>query len=65
MLANASQGNEVIVIEPNYDAYEPVIFLAGGIPIRVRMMPPDDNHQTFWVDWNQIAVAITKKTHHS
>jgi aspartate/methionine/tyrosine aminotransferase len=47
MLANASQGNEVIVIEPNYDAYEPVIFLAGGIPIRVRMMPPDDNHQTF------------------
>ena len=62
MLASVSHGDEVIVIEPSYDAYEPDILLAGGIPIRVRMMPPDDNHQTFWVDWNQIAVAITKKT---
>lgn len=62
VMASVSQGDEVIVIEPSYDAYEPAILLAGGHPIRVRMMPPDQTHETFWVDWQYIAQAITKRT---
>lgn len=62
VMACISQGDEAIVIEPSYDAYEPAILLAGGKPVFVRMMPPDDKHSTFWVNWNDVATAVTKKT---
>jgi methionine aminotransferase len=62
VLACISSGDEVIIIEPSYDSYEPAVLLSGGIPIRVRMMPPDEAHSTFWVDWNHISKATSKKT---
>jgi methionine aminotransferase len=62
VLACVSHGDEAIVIEPSYDAYEPAIRLAGGKPIFVRMMPPDDLHDTFWVNWNHVAATVTAKT---
>lgn len=62
VLACVSYGDEVIIIEPSYDSYEPAVLLSGGIPIRVRMMPPDEAHSTFWVDWNHISKATSKKT---
>jgi methionine aminotransferase len=62
VLACVGQGDEVIVIEPNYDSYVPAIRLAGGIPVRVQMQAPLDSTQTFSVDWQQVAQAITSKT---
>ncbi|UDF05117.1 aminotransferase [Asticcacaulis sp. AND118] len=34
-------GDEVIVFEPHYDAYAPLIARAGGVVVRVRLNPPD------------------------
>lgn len=34
-------GDEVVLIEPLYDSYLPMVRRAGGVPILVRMEPPD------------------------
>ena len=34
-------GDEVVLIEPLYDCYQPIIRRAGGIPRSVRLTPPD------------------------
>jgi aspartate/methionine/tyrosine aminotransferase len=34
-------GDEVVLIEPLYDTYIPVIEMAGGVPKIVRLSPPD------------------------
>lgn len=40
-LALISPGDEVIVLEPAYDSYSPIIRRAGGVPVPVRLSPPD------------------------
>lgn len=40
LLAIVSPGDEVVVFEPMYDAYIPLIERAGGIPKIVRLSPP-------------------------
>ena len=50
-------GEEVIVLDPCYDSYEPAIDLAGGIPVHVPLDP-----QTFAVDWDRVRAAVTPKT---
>ncbi|MBT6613334.1 MAG: methionine aminotransferase [Deltaproteobacteria bacterium] len=50
-------GDEVIVVEPAYDSYEPAIRLNGGIPVRVQLRYPQ-----YRVDWDQVRDAITGKT---
>ena len=50
-------GDEVVVIEPLYDSYLPVIRRAGGIPRLVRLAPPD------WrLDRDALAAAFGPKT---
>lgn len=51
------QGDEVIVLEPAYDSYEPAITLNGGIPVYVPLKNDD-----FSVDWELVNSAITSKT---
>jgi methionine aminotransferase len=51
------KGDEVIVLEPAYDSYEPAITLNGGIPIYVPLAAGD-----FSVDWSRMRSAITSKT---
>ncbi len=40
-LALVEPGDEVIVLEPAYDTYAPVIRRLGGVPVAVRLAPPD------------------------
>src|SRR5574343_846812 len=57
ILAIVHPGDEVIVLEPCYDSYVPNIELAGGVVVRVPLMP-----QTFRPDFAAIAAAITPRT---
>jgi methionine aminotransferase len=57
ILATVRPGDEVIVVEPCYDSYVPNIELAGGIVVRVPLVP-----HTFRPDFGQIAAAITSRT---
>ncbi len=57
ILAVVRAGDEVIVLEPCYDSYVPNIELAGGIPVRVPLVPG-----TFRPDFERIAAAITPRT---
>jgi methionine aminotransferase len=50
-------GDEVVVFEPAYDAYVPVIQLCGGIPLYFKMKFPD-----YRIDWNELKDTITEKT---
>ncbi|HVR81519.1 MAG TPA: pyridoxal phosphate-dependent aminotransferase [Luteimonas sp.] len=50
-------GDEVIVLDPCYDCYEPAIDLAGARAVHVALDP-----QTFAPDWNKVRAAITPNT---
>ena len=41
MVGLIEPGDEVVVIEPTYDCYLPIIRRAGGVPKLVRVIPPD------------------------
>ncbi len=41
LMALINPGDEVVLIEPLYDTYLPVVKLLGGIPVLVRLTPPD------------------------
>lgn len=50
-------GDEVVVLEPCYDSYAPVIRLCGGSPIYVPLALPD-----FSVDWDMVRKRISSRT---
>lgn len=50
-------GDEVIIFEPVYDSYEPVIRLNGGVPVYARLAFPD-----YRPDWNAVRALITPRT---
>ncbi|NCW46207.1 MAG: aminotransferase class I/II-fold pyridoxal phosphate-dependent enzyme, partial [Gemmatimonadaceae bacterium] len=50
-------GDEVILFEPCYDSYVPVIRLSGGTPVYVSLRYPD-----YAVDWDAVRRAITPRT---
>ncbi len=41
LLALISPGDEVVLLQPLYDAYLPLVLRAGGVPRLVRLAPPD------------------------
>lgn len=49
-------GQEVIILDPSYDCYEPAVILAGGKPIHVSL------NDDFSVDWNKVEAAFSDKT---
>jgi methionine aminotransferase len=49
--------DEVVVLDPCYDCYEPAIELNGGIAVHVGLDPLD-----FSVDWQQVRDAVTPRT---
>jgi methionine aminotransferase len=54
--AIVEKGDEVIILDPSYDCYEPPVVLTGGVPIHVQMT--DD----FFPDWQRIREAANYKT---
>ncbi len=54
-------GDEVIVLDPAYDAYEPAVTLAGGVTRHVPLSIADDG-QSFCVDWQRLADTLSAKT---
>jgi methionine aminotransferase len=57
VLAIVRPGEEVIVLDPCYDCYEPAIDLAGARAVHVPLDPVD-----FSVDWQRVRDAITPRT---
>ncbi|HWI11273.1 MAG TPA: methionine aminotransferase, partial [Burkholderiaceae bacterium] len=57
VLAIVHPGDEVIVLDPCYDSYEPNIELAGGTAVHVPLTPG-----SFEPDFARIAAAITPRT---
>jgi methionine aminotransferase len=49
--------DEVIIFEPAYDAYDPIVRLNGGIPVYIQLKYPDYN-----VDWDEVKRAVSPKT---
>ena len=41
LLAMIAPGDEVVLFQPLYDAYLPLVLRAGGVPRLVRLTPPD------------------------
>lgn len=54
-------GDEVIILDPAYDSYEPAIELAGGITRRVPLRI-DENGSDFHLDWQRLSDALNDKT---
>lgn len=50
-------GDDVVLFEPCYDSYVPVIQLSGGRPRFVSLRYPD-----YTVDWDDVARAVTPRT---
>lgn len=55
--AVVEEGDEVIVFEPAYDSYVPVIELNGGKPVYIQLKAPD-----FKIDWDQVQKVVTSRT---
>jgi methionine aminotransferase len=50
-------GDEVIVFDPSYDSYNPVIRLNGGIPVHINLLYPE-----FAVDWDLVRSKVSDRT---
>lgn len=57
VMAGVQAQDEVIVLDPCYDSYEPAIRLAGGRAVHVPLQVG-----TFSVDWERVARAVTART---
>ncbi|MCL9807757.1 methionine aminotransferase [Flavobacterium luminosum] len=49
-------GDEVLILDPSYDSYEPSVLVGGGIPVRVAL------NEDYTPNFNRIEEAITHKT---
>jgi methionine transaminase len=55
--AIVKQGDEVIVFDPAYDSYEPVVNLMGGKCVHIELTAPD-----YSVNWSLVKSKINEKT---
>jgi N-succinyldiaminopimelate aminotransferase len=57
VLALVSPGDEVVLFQPAYDAYAPMVRRAGGVPVSVALRPPGWRY-----DIAALEAAITDRT---
>lgn len=57
ILALAGPGDDVIVLDPAYDSYEPAATLAGAATVHVPLDPP-----AFAIDWDRFRDALSGRT---
>lgn len=50
-------GDEVIIMDPAYDAYEPIINVNGGVAVAVSLTQPD-----YTIDWEGVRAMVSDKT---
>ncbi len=50
-------GDEVMILKPAYDSYEPAIELYGGTTVPIQLSAPN-----FSVDWDEVRQKISSKT---
>ena len=55
--AVVATGDEAVIFDPAYDAYDPAVRLAGGRSVRIPLSPPD-----FRYDWDRVKQALTGRT---
>lgn len=51
------QGDEVIILDPAYDSYDPSVRLNGGVAVHVNLKAP-----TFHVPWDEVKSKINSRT---
>jgi len=57
LMALAQPGDEVILFQPAYDAYAPLVRRCGGVPVSVRLRPPEWRYREA-----DLRAAITPRT---
>ena len=57
ILALVEPGDEVVIVEPAYDAYLPLVLRAGGVPRFVTTRPP-----AFRIEREQLLAALSPRT---
>jgi len=50
-------GDEAVIFDPAYDAYEPAVRLAGGRCVRIPLTPP-----AFRFDWDRVRHGLSDRT---
>ena len=57
ILSLVHPGDEVVLLEPAYDSYEPIVELCGGVARRVPLTRPE-----FGIDWQRLASTLGDRT---
>lgn len=56
LMAHVQSGDEVLMMDPCYDCYEPSVILSGGIPVRIPL------GEDYLPDWNLVESSINSRT---
>ncbi|MEM9324787.1 MAG: methionine aminotransferase [Bacteroidota bacterium] len=51
------EGDEVIIFDPAYDSYDPVVRLQRGVPVHINLVQPH-----FGIPWDRLEESITPRT---
>ena len=55
-------GDEVVLLDPSYDSYEPAVTLAGGRAVHVPLLRSPAGEGFVGIDWQRLREALTPRT---